>query len=118
MNAPVMFNSRNRIGGEFLLIDAATAHTLLDVAETTRDTIEARRHTQLAREMLDTMDRHLQVLEMDASLRAVLERSRDELILRLAAMERWLAPTADVTARNVLHKPDYARRCSRPDQRR
>jgi hypothetical protein len=88
MNAFTMFTKRNRSGGEFLLIDAANAHTLLDIAETTPDAIEAHRLTQLARETLETINRYLGALEMDASLRAVLERSRDKLELRLAALER------------------------------
>ena len=70
---------------------------MLDIAETTRDAIEARNDTQLARETLAMMNRYLQALEMDPSLRAVLERSRDKLELRLAAMERRFATTAAVS---------------------
>ena len=98
MNAPAMFRSRNQAGGEFLLLDAASAHSLLDIAESTRDATEARRNVQLARETVTTMNRYLQTLEMDASLRAVLERSRDKLELRLAAMERWSEASAAVGA--------------------
>ena len=91
MNAFAMLNGRNCSGGEFLLIEAATAHTLLDIAETSLDAIQAHRDTELARNALNGMNRYLQALEMDASLRAVLERSRDKLELRLEAMERWFA---------------------------
>ena len=88
MSAPALRNGRHRDGGEFLLVEAATAHTSLDIAGTTPDALEAHRHMQLAREMLYTMNRYLRLLEMEASLRAVLERSRDKLELRLAAVER------------------------------
>ena len=81
-------NIPNRAGGEFLLLDAATAHSLLDMAETNRHSTEARSHAQLAREALCTINRYLHELEIDAALRAVLERSRDKLEQRLAAMER------------------------------
>ena len=90
MKAFAMLNRRNRSGGEFLLIEAATAHSLLDIAETSLDAIQAYRDTQLAREALIGMNQYLQALEMDISLRAVLERSRDKLESRLAAMEDWL----------------------------
>ena len=71
MNAPA-FNNPNHNGGEFLLIEAAAAHTLLDLAESTLDAAEARGQVRLARETLATVSRHLQSLEMDSALRAVL----------------------------------------------
>ena len=79
-------------GGEFLLIDAATAHTLLDVAETTHDVVKARSDIRLARETLDTMNRYLGLLDMEPPLRSVIETSRDRLERRLASMEERFAP--------------------------
>ena len=90
MNAPVLLGG-HRGGGEFLLIDAATAHTLLDVAETARDIVAARRDIQLARETLHAMNGYLSTLDLDAALRAVIERSRDRLQVRLSSMERRFA---------------------------
>ena len=87
MNAPALCSTRTRGGGEFLLIDAATAHTLLDVAETTRDVVNARRDIQLARESLETLNRYLDELDLETALRAVIERSRDKLRARLSVME-------------------------------
>ena len=91
MDTVATSNRSGRTGGEFLLIDAATAHTLLDVAETTRDVVKARNDIRLARETLDTMNRYLSVLEMDVPLRAVVEASRDRLARRLCSMERRFA---------------------------
>ena len=83
----------NRTGGEFLLIDAATAHTLLDVAETTHDVVAVRNDIRLAHETLHSMNRYLGTLDMDASLRAVIEMSRDRLERRLSSMQRRFAVT-------------------------
>ena len=76
----------NRMAGEFLLIDAETAHTLLDMAEMTHNRSFAQNDFGRASEVLATINHFLAKLEVEAGLRAEIETARDHLRDRLKEM--------------------------------
>ena len=76
----------NRAGGEFLLADAETAHTFLDMAQTTNDRERARRDFNLAAEALQTIKRYLPRLDIETGLRRSIEVSVAKLHARLQTM--------------------------------
>jgi len=76
----------NHIAGEFLLVDAETAQTLLDVAEMSLNGFTAQKGFSRASEALATINHFLGRLDLDADLRAEIELARDQLRDRLKTM--------------------------------
>src|SRR5262245_17026209 len=72
------------------MIDLATAHTFLDIAEMTRDPGRARKNVQMAREALDAGECIAAENRGGASCAAI-EQSRQQLQHRLSVLERRLA---------------------------
>jgi hypothetical protein len=80
------FDTPAVIGDELIMIDLATAHTCLDIAEMTRNVERGRKNVELAREALNAIDRY--GADPHDALRRTIERSRRQLQLRLMALER------------------------------
>ena len=73
----------NRIAGEFLLINAETAHTLLDVAAMSQNLLVAQNDFTRASEALATINHFLDKLDLESGPRAEVETARNELRDRL-----------------------------------
>jgi hypothetical protein len=79
----------NRVAGEFLLVDAETALTLLDLADMTRDRSMAENDFNRASEALATINHFLTKLDLESDVRSEIESARDEL--RERVREKWPA---------------------------
>ena len=82
----MMAERLNRVAGEFLLVDAETALTLLDLADMTQDRSMAENDFNRASEVLATVNHFLQKLDLECDFRSEIESSRDELRERVKAM--------------------------------
>jgi len=85
-NAPRV-PSRN---GEFLLKHSQLGHALLDIAETAKDSEIVRRNVQNALYALETIDKHLAEVKLDAHFQAQLQHTRDRLNARLECFQSMI----------------------------
>ena len=76
----------NRMAGELLLVDAETAHTLLDVAEMTENRSVAQNDFNRASEALATINHFLGKLDLESDFRAEIESERNQLRERVKQM--------------------------------
>ena len=91
------FDTPAVIGDELLMIDLATAHTCLDIAEMTRNVERALKNVEMAREALLATDRYFASVDPGEGIRGTILQTRNQLQLRLTLLERRLAvpSTAD-----------------------
>jgi hypothetical protein len=82
----MMAQRLNRVAGEFLLVDAETALTLLDIAEMSRDSSTAQNDFDRASEALATINHFLEKLDLESDLRGEVESARDQLRERVKSM--------------------------------
>ena len=85
-NAATMAQRLNRVAGEFLLVDAETALTLLDIAEMSQNPLTAQNDFDRASEALATINHFLDRLNLESDLRAEVESARDQLRERVKSM--------------------------------
>jgi hypothetical protein len=89
LNDSMIAERLNRVAGEFLLVDAETALTLLDLADMTRDRSMAENDFNRASEALATINHFLTKLDLESDVRSEIESARDEL--RERVKEKWPA---------------------------
>ena len=97
-NAVETFNQVTQAAGNFLLIDAATAETLLDSAELASNSSDRSRRIDMAREALMTIDRFIGKLSLEPAQHAEVERVRDRLRARLNLLESENEPVRSTTS--------------------
>jgi hypothetical protein len=89
LNDSMVVERLNRVAGEFLLVDAETALTLLDLADMRQDRSMAENDFNRASEVLATINHFLTKLHLENDVRAEIESARDEL--RERVKEMWPA---------------------------
>ena len=77
-----------RTSGNMILTELRTAETLLDLAGRSRSALAASIAVKSAQSTLATIDRHLQRRDLAPELRREVTRMRNELRVRLKAVER------------------------------
>ena len=82
VNALKAFEELNRAAGDFLIADAAAAHTLLDCAELSIRT-DRQRRIEKARTALAMMNRFAGRLSLQSKQRSAVDKARDLLEFRL-----------------------------------
>ena len=85
-NDAMMAQRLNRVAGEFLLVDAETALTLLDIADMSTNPLTAHNDFGRASEALATINHFLDKLNLESDLRAEVEMARDQLRERVKSM--------------------------------
>ena len=87
MDTPGQFSKVRSVAGRKLLIDAARAQTLLDVAAMAREPARAGGMIARACKALIHINECLRTLEIEASMRGEIEKARNALRLRLAQLD-------------------------------
>jgi len=86
LNDPIVADRLNRVAGEFLLIDAETALTLLDIADMTEDRSMAQNDFDRASEVLATINHFLDKLQLEGEFRSQIEEARNQVRERVKEM--------------------------------